>query len=77
MKKKEYNQLKETTLESLKELYKKSKLEAAKIKLEIGRGRNKNVHAYLAKRKEIAKISTLISQKELFSRSGITGEIKK
>ena len=65
MKKNEFNQLKESSIENLKSLAQKAKLEAAKIKLEINRGRTKNVHAYLSKRKEIAKINTLISQKEL------------
>jgi len=77
MKKQEYNQLKEATLENLKELCRKAKLEAAKIKLDIARGRTKNVHAYLSKRKEIAKIRTLISQKSLSLHSQVAMEVKK
>jgi len=66
MKKKEFDQLKEMNLESLRPLLTKMRLEAAKIKMEIDQGKQKNVHAYLAKRKEIAKVMTLIREKEAF-----------
>jgi len=65
MKKKEFDQLKGMSLPELKEKMMKEKNEAAKIRLEIGQGKVKNVHGYLAKRKEIAKILTLISEKSL------------
>ncbi len=63
MKKKELNQLKEKSPEELKELLAKAKLEALKMKMEQLRGKVKNVHTYLIKRKEIAKITTLINEK--------------
>lgn len=63
MKKKEFNQLKEKSLEELKQALEKLKLEAIKLKMEIGRGKVKNVHGYSAKRKEIARIMTLISER--------------
>ncbi len=63
MKKKDFNQLKEKTIEELKVLLAKAKLEALKIKMEQTRGKVKNVHTYLMKRKEIAKITTLINEK--------------
>lgn len=75
MKKKEFNQLKEMNLEGLKPLLEKTRLEAAKVKMEINRGKQKNVHAYLIKRKEITKIMTLINQKEALSPE-LTGEKK-
>ena len=65
MKKKEFDQLKGTSLPELKEKLTKEKIEAAKIRLEIDQGKVKNVHGHLAKRKEIAKILTLISEKSL------------
>jgi ribosomal protein L29 len=65
MKKNEFKQLRDSTLENLKSLVSKGKMEAAKIQLEISRGQTKNLHAYLTKRKDIAKIKTLIKEKEL------------
>lgn len=67
MKKKEFDQLKGLGLSELKEKLVKAKTEAAKIRLDIGQGKTKNVHGYLAKRKEIAKILTLISKISLLS----------
>lgn len=64
MKKKDFNQLKEKTIEELNELLAKAKLEALKIKMEQMRGKVKNVHLYLMKRKEIAKMMTLINEKK-------------
>lgn len=61
MKRKELNSLKEKTKEELTEILKKLKLEALKTKMEITRGKIKNVHLYLTKRKQIAKILTLIN----------------
>lgn len=61
MKRKELNSLKEKTKEELTEILKKLKLEALKTKMEITRGKIKNVHLYLIKRKQIAKILTLIN----------------
>ena len=65
MKRKDFDQLRSSTVESLRDLLKKTQLEALKIKLEISRGKVKNVHASLAKRKEVAKIKTLLREKEL------------
>lgn len=63
MKRKEFNQHKEKGIEELKEILKNLEREAMKIKLEIGQGKMKNVHTFLIKRKDIAKIKTLISEK--------------
>jgi len=67
MKKKDLNQFKEKSLEELKELLAKAKLEAVRIKMEQARGKVKNVHTYLMKRKEIAKMMTLINEKTHFA----------
>lgn len=63
MKKKDFEQLKQLSQEELKQKVEKIKEEALKIKMEIVQGKIKNVHGYLAKRKEIAKILTLISKR--------------
>lgn len=64
MKKKDWQQLKETDLEGLKQLLSKAELDAVKVKIEGYRSQTKDVHQYLKKRKEIAKIKTLIKEKE-------------
>lgn len=68
MKKKDFEQLKEKSLEELGELLRKARIEALKIKMEQERGKLKDVHAYFKKRKEISKILTLISEKRLLSK---------
>jgi len=68
MKRKDFIQLKELSLSQLEDLAKKATLESAKIRLEVKRGKIKNTHAWLNKRKEIAKILTLISEKKLFKK---------
>jgi ribosomal protein L29 len=63
MKTKEFEILRQKTVQELAQMLKKLKAEVLKTKIEVDRGRIKNVHAYLNKRKEIAKILTLISEK--------------
>jgi len=63
MKRKDFEILKEKNTQELEEMVRNLKKEALKIKMEIVRGKIKNVHAYLNKRKEIAKILTLISDR--------------
>ena len=77
MKKKEFDQLKGLGLSELKEKLVKAKTEAAKVRLDIGQGKTKNVHGYLAKRKEIAKILTLISKISLLSAKEESREEKR
>lgn len=66
MKKKEFNQFKEKSVEELKVVLGNLETEAMKAKLEIAQGKMKNVHTFLTKRKDIAKINTLISEKAPF-----------
>jgi len=64
MKKKDFQTLKEKTIQELNQMVKDLKLEALKTKIEIKKGKIKNVHAYLEIRKKIAKILTLINEKK-------------
>lgn len=64
MKKKEFDQLKEKSLEDLKEFLKKLKAESLNLKMEIKKGKIKNTRGYFSKRKEIARVMTLISEKK-------------
>lgn len=66
MKRRELDQLREMSIESLRELLKKTELEGAKTRIEILQNKQKNVHAYLTIRRRIAKIKTLITEKEAF-----------
>jgi ribosomal protein L29 len=66
MKRREFDQLREMPIESLRELLKKTELEGAKTRMEIFQNKQKNVHAYLTIRRRIARIKTLIAEKEVF-----------
>jgi large subunit ribosomal protein L29 len=57
--------LAEKTVEELNQLLKKSKEEWVKLKMELAVSKLKNLHACKSKRKEIAKIKTVIREKEL------------
>lgn len=68
MKRKDFVQLKELNLSQLEDMLKKANLESAKIRLEVKKGKIKNNHAWLNKRKEIAQILTLISEKSFIEK---------
>lgn len=53
------------TIEELNQLLKKSKEEWVKLKMDLAVGKLKNLHAGKSKRKEIARIKTVIRGKEL------------
>jgi len=66
MKKKDLQTLKEKSIQELNQMVNDLKLEALKTKIEIKKGKIKNVHAYLEIRKKIAKILTLINEKNSY-----------
>ncbi len=64
MKKKDFDQLKEKTQAELVEILKKLKAESLNFKMDIKRGKIKNTRCYFTKRKEIARVMTLVSGKK-------------
>jgi len=65
MKKKEMNELKNKDLKALKELAKKVDQEIFKLKMDKGTAKLKNVSSLGQKRRDLAKIKTIIREKEL------------
>ncbi len=65
MKKKEIQDLRHKTIEELKALVKKSQEELLKLKLDKEAGKLKNVHLIETKRHDLARIKTLLREKEL------------
>jgi len=65
MKKKELNQLRTKTSQQLEALAKKTAQEVFKLKMEQKTNRLKNVHLVGQKRHDLAKIKTILREKEL------------
>jgi ribosomal protein L29 len=68
MKRKDFTELKEKTGAELIKLAGKKKTEATKKKMEILAGKEKNLKAYKNLRQEIAKILTLVREKEILEK---------
>lgn len=65
MKKKEFNELKTKSIKDLKKLAADKKMEAEKAKMKILGGREKNLKLKRNLASEIAKILTLVREKEI------------
>lgn len=65
MKKETKNKIKELKPQALKEKLNLEKQELLSLRFKHKTGKNKDLHAYAKKRKEIALIRTLIRQKQL------------
>ncbi|MGA2910362.1 MAG: 50S ribosomal protein L29 [Candidatus Microgenomates bacterium] len=68
MKRKDFTELKGKTAEELVKLASQKKLETMKVKMEILGGKEKNLKAYRNLRVELAKILTLIREKEILAK---------
>jgi len=68
MKRKDFTELKVKTAEELVKLASQKKLETMKVKMEILGGKEKNLKAYRNLRVELAKILTLIREKEILAK---------
>jgi ribosomal protein L29 len=69
MKKKDLDQLKNQDIKILKKKIADLKKEAATFKIEISLGKIKNVHSILQKKKEIAKVMTVLNLKSKIAES--------
>jgi ribosomal protein L29 len=65
MKRKEFNDLRSKTIKDLSKMVSEKKLEAEKIKMKILGGKEKNLKVHKNLSREIAKILTLIREKEI------------
>ena len=68
MKRKDYTELKGKTVKELVKLASTKKAEAVKSKMKILGGKEKNIKLYRQIRAEIAKILTLIREKEILEK---------
>jgi ribosomal protein L29 len=68
MKKKDFTELREKSAIELIKLAMKKKTEAAKKRMEILAGKEKNLKAYKNLRSEVAKILTLVREKEILEK---------
>jgi ribosomal protein L29 len=68
MKRKDFNEMKSKTIKELMKLVSEKKLEAAKKKMEAASGKEKNFKSFRNLRREIAKILTLIREKEILEK---------
>jgi ribosomal protein L29 len=68
MKKKDFTELREKSVIELIKLAMKKKTEAAKKRMEILAGKEKNLKAYKNLRSEVAKILTLVREKEILEK---------
>lgn len=69
MKKKDLEQLKTQDIKALKKKVADAKQEAANFKIEISLGKVKNVHSILQKKKEIAKVMTVLNFKSKIAKT--------
>lgn len=65
MKRKDFTELKTKSIADLKKMAVEKKLTAVKKKLEISSGKDKNLKSYRNSRLEIARILTLVREKEI------------
>lgn len=68
MKRKDFSELKEKSRQDLSKAVSKKRSDAAKAKIEIVSGREKNLRSLKNIRLEIAKILTLIREKEIIEK---------
>lgn len=68
MKRKDYTGLKEKTIKELVKLASDKRAEAVKNKMKVLGGKEKNLKVYRNSRREIAKILTLIREKEILEK---------
>jgi len=74
MKKKDYIDLKGKTIKELTKMASDKKMEAIKKKMEILGGREKNLKLHRQIRAEVAKILTLIREKEIVDQLKVESE---
>lgn len=65
MKKKQIVELHSKSKKELQELMKKTQQELMKLRTDLGAGKLKNVHQIKAKRHDLARVKTIIREKEL------------
>ena len=65
MKKKDIQALHDHSVEKLRELLIKAQAELVKLEADLGAGRVKNVHQVKTKRHDLARIKTILREKEL------------
>lgn len=65
MKRKDFLELRKKDLDELKALLKSSKEELNKMKINMAIKKEKNLHAFSAKRHDIARIITVLKEKEI------------
>ncbi|MDP1710129.1 MAG: 50S ribosomal protein L29 [bacterium] len=71
MKRKEFNDLKGKKIEDLVKFLKAKKLEHVKVKAKMAQGGEKNLKVAKNLRLEIARIATLITEKEIIEKEAI------
>ena len=76
MKRKDYTDLKEKTIKELTKMVSVKKAEATKKKMEILSGKEKNLKLHRNLRSEVAKILTLIREKEILEKFSPKEETK-
>ena len=65
MKKKQLDELHAKSVKELKESVKKIQGELVQLRTELGAGKLKNVHQIKLKRRDLARIKTILREKEL------------
>lgn len=65
MKRKDIQELHSKTIKELKESAKKLQKELVQLQTDLGAGKLKNVHQIKTKRRDLAKVKTIIREKEL------------
>lgn len=77
MKRKEFNELRNKKIEDLTKLAATKKLEAEKVAMKIMSGKEKNLKLERNLRTEIAKILTLVREKEIIESLEVKAEKKE
>ncbi len=77
MKRKEFNELKNKKIEDLNKMVVSKKLEAEKAAMKIVGGKEKNIKLERNLRAEIAKILTLVREKEIIESLEVKSEKKE
>ncbi len=76
MKAKEFKDLKTKDIKALSKLVHEKKLEITKKAMDIKSGKEKNLKAGMNLRREVAKILTLIREKQIIEKLEKRGEVK-
>lgn len=77
MKKKDFKDLKEKSIKDLKKMVFEKKSEVGKKSMETLSGKEKNPKLVRNLKRDIARIMTLISEKEIVEKLGVKGEGQK